>query len=356
MVRNDIAEWLQNTTYNDFHGYIAERVVGQEQLADLTLILYCYLRSVAYHQPVHYNTILAAPSGSGKTETYRALRDYFAAEIPEIIVTIFDATKLTPSGFRGSDVMDILTPFIYKKMRKAIGICFLDEVDKILAPSHTGQGTDINAETQNDLLTTIEGSDIYDNKGNSVNTSDMMFIAMGSFDLFRKKRTAVRKEPIGIFSRDETVKNKEISEKTSDVFSALTREDIVGSGGSNELIGRFPFLINYNKLGSEAIRQVIELSRQSVEAGLDCDLTLGDPIIEDLAAAANTEFGCRLIDSKLRNVALRALRPALNNEIPDKKLVIHIESEDEMRYSWRDVTEADIEDCMIASISYDCEY
>jgi len=99
-------------------------------------------------------------------------------------------------------------------------------------------------EVQNDLLTLVEGSDIRCKDGNVVNTEDMMFVGMGSFDLFRKKRTAVRKEPIGIFSRNETVKNKEISEKTSDVFSALTREDIVGSGGSNELIGRFPYLIN----------------------------------------------------------------------------------------------------------------
>ena len=47
MIRNDIAKWLQNTTYNDFHGCIGERVVGQEQLADLTLLVYCYLRGVA---------------------------------------------------------------------------------------------------------------------------------------------------------------------------------------------------------------------------------------------------------------------------------------------------------------------
>jgi len=95
---------------------------------------------------------------------------------------------------------------------------------------------------------------------------------------------------------------------------------------------------------------------RSVAVVLDCDLSLGEPIIKDLAAAANTKFGCRLIDSQLRNVVFRAIRPALINEIPDKKLVIHIESEDEMRYSWRDVTEADIDDCMIASIpyEYDC--
>jgi len=130
MVRNDIAEWLQNTTYNDFHDCIAERVVGQEQLADLTLIAYCYLRSMAYHQPVSYNTILAAPSGSGKTETYRALRDYFKSEIPGFSINIFDVTKLTATGYRGADVTDILAPYYRKKERKAIGICFLDEIDK----------------------------------------------------------------------------------------------------------------------------------------------------------------------------------------------------------------------------------
>ncbi len=55
-----------------------------------------------------------------------------------------------------------------------------------------------------------------------------------------------------------------------------------------------------------------------------------------------------------KRIAMR--RPALSEEIPDKKLVVHIESEDEMRYAWRDVTEIDIDDCMIASISYDCDY
>lgn len=273
-----------------------------------------------------------------------------------VISYIFDATKLTPSGFRGSDVSDILASFFHKKMKRAVGICFIDEFDKVLSASHTGQGTDLNKEVQNDLLTFVEGGDIHDSKGNIVNTSDLMFVGMGSFSRYRKKWTAERKGPIGIFSRDETVKNKEISEKTRDVYTALTREDIFGAGGSNELIGRFAYIINYDRLGPEAIRRIIDLTRRSVEAGLDCDLTLGEPIKEALAAEANTAFGCRLIDSQLRNVVLHALRPALTEEIPDKKLVIHIESEDEMQYAWRDVTEIDIDDCMIASISYDCDY
>ena len=356
MVRNDIAEWLQNTTYNDFHGYIAERVVGQEQLADFTLLVYCYLRSVAYLQPVSYNTILAVPSGSSKTETYRALRDYFKSEIPRLNVSIYDTTKITATGFKGADVTDILAPYFHRLESRAIGICFLDEFDKKMQPSYSAQGTDVNLETQNDLLTLIEGSDIHNKEGFVVNTEEMMFVAMGSFGQYRKKRTAMKKEPIGIFSHDEVTIIKANSEKTRDIYTPLTREDIISVGGSNELIGRFPYLINYNRLESEAIRRIIDLTRKSVAVGLDCELSLGEPIIKDLAAAANTEFGCRLIDSQLRNVVLRALRLALNNEIPDKKLVIHVESEDEMRYSWRDVSEADIDDCMIASIpyEYDC--
>ncbi len=79
---------------------------------------------------------------------------------------------------------------------------------------------------------------------------------------------------------------------------------------------------------------------------------MGKPIIKDLAAAANTGFGCRLIDAQLRNLALRALRPALKDEIPTKKLVIHIESEDEMRYFWRDITDDDIDACRMASLAF----
>ncbi len=352
IIRNNIAKWLQNNTYDDFHSCIAERVVGQEQLADLTLLVYCYLRSVAYLQPVSYNTILAAPSGSGKTETYRAIRDYFKSEIPRLTVSIYDTTKLTATGFKGADVTDILAPYYRKMESEAIGICFLDEFDKKMQPSYSAQGTDVNLEAQNDLLTLIEGSDIHTKEGFVVNTEEMMFVAMGSFDQYRKKRTAARKEPIGIFSHDEVKTIKANSEKTSDVYTPITREDIISVGGSNELIGRFPYLINYNKLGTETIRRIIDLTRQSVEAGLDCDLTLGEPIIDDLAATANTEFGCRLIDSRLRSVALRALRPALKDEIPTKKLVIHIESEDEMRYFWRDITDDDIDACRMASLAF----
>lgn len=356
MIRSEIAEWVNKTTYNDFHQSISERVVGQEQLADLTLIVFCYMRSIAYHQPVSCNTILAAPSGSGKTETYRALRDYFEREIPGFNVSIYDTTKFTATGFKGADVTDILEPYYRRLEHRAIGICFMDEFDKKLNPAYSSQGTDINMAVQNDLLTLVEGSDIRNKDGFVVNTEDMMFVGMGSFDSYRKKRTAVRKEPIGIFSHDEVTTIKANSEKTRDIYTPITREDIISVGGSNELIGRFPYLINYNRLESEAIRRIIDLTRKSVAEGLDCELSLGEPIIKDLAVAANTEFGCRLIDAKLRNIVLRAIRPALINEIPGKKLVIHVESEDEMRYYWRDVTEADIDDCMIASIpyEYDC--
>ncbi len=98
---------------------------------------------------------------------------------------------------------------------------------------------------------------------------------------------------------------------------------------------------------------MIQLIAQNAAKNFDCEIELGVEMIDALLDSAESEFGCRLIDSELRNVVLRALKPALSEEIPEKMLVIHIESEDEMRWHWRDITDADIEDCRIAALHYD---
>ncbi|MCR4891328.1 MAG: hypothetical protein K5989_03980 [Lachnospiraceae bacterium] len=125
------------------------------------------------------------------------------------------------------------------------------------------------------------------------------------------------------------------------------------AGGSHEFLGRFPYIINYHKLTREASLEIIRLIAQNAARNFDCELELGEKMIDMLLDSTESEYGCRLIDSELRNVVLRALKPALLEENPDRKLVIQIESADEMQWHWREITDADIEDCRIAALHYD---
>ena len=86
-------------------------------------------------------------------------------------------------------------------MTNAIGLCFMDEIDKKITPEITSEGRITNYGVQCELLTMIEGGDISNKRGRTINTSNMMFIGMGSFDLFRRKRTK-KHRPIGIMTED----------------------------------------------------------------------------------------------------------------------------------------------------------
>ena len=69
------------------------------------------------------------------------------------------------------------------------GICFLDEFDKKLTPSYSAHGNNTTAETQSNLHTIVEGSRITNNKGRTIDSSRLMFIGMGSFNLFRSTKS-----------------------------------------------------------------------------------------------------------------------------------------------------------------------
>ena len=131
------------------------------------------------------NMILAAPSGSGKTETYRAFKDYFKKRIPALRLTISDVSNLTATGYRGAEPSSIVEPFLGCGL-EPIGIVFMDEFDKICTPSYNANHGDVHLEVQHNLLTLVEGSRVETKQG-YVNTNKLLFIGMGSFDQFRKR-------------------------------------------------------------------------------------------------------------------------------------------------------------------------
>ncbi len=109
-IRRQIRDWLEENPYQELLSYMRSRVMGQEDIAIVVANIYNYLTNVSNPGVRNYETrgncnnmILAAPSGSGKTETYRALKDYFRSRIPALRLEITDVSNLTATGYRGSD-------------------------------------------------------------------------------------------------------------------------------------------------------------------------------------------------------------------------------------------------------------
>ena len=300
--KRQIQEWLEGNPYQELLNYMKSRVMGQENIAIVVANVYNYLKNVSIpdtgmEMPTHgncNNMILAAPSGSGKTETYRAFKDYFKKRIPALRLTISDVSNLTATGYRGAEPSSIVEPFLGCGL-EPIGIVFMDEFDKICTPSYSANHGDVHLEVQHNLLTLVEGSRV-ETKQEYVNTNKLLFIGMGSFDQFRKKRENESKEPIGFGASG----SDEIME--SEHAAPITREDMISAGGCYELIGRFSYIENYHSLNQETILNIIKKACEDIADQFHCDINLEGEAVEELFESANSKFGCRLIESKIREV------------------------------------------------------
>ena len=245
---------------------------------------------------------------------------------------IVDISQLTTTGFKGSDASEILEPLALSGFQKAIGIVFLDEFDKKIMPSYATGGTDVNAEVQSNLLTIVEGAEVKVKKDYIVDTNRVMFVGMGSFDSFRKKREDVPVEiGFGANAADKTVEH----------YAPITKEDMLEAGGSNEFIGRFPLVINYQKLTDEAVDRIIDKLVESLEISYECEIKVSLEMRAELHAMVDSKFGCRAFDSQLRTLILREYMYALTEEKEDV-LVVDIKDKDTASHHWRFFTDDEI--------------
>lgn len=322
MLKMDIRNWLENTPFSEFLQEIQKRVIGQDELKLVLINVYSYLRAIVYGRKISHNMIISAPSGCGKTETYRALRDYFDDKIPTLPVYICDMSQITTTGFKGADVSTILTEFSRRRMEKAVGLVFLDEFDKKMEPIYDGHGMNVNREAQANLLTLIEGSRISvpSKSNNVVDTSYTMFIGLGSFSAIREKDEKV-KNPIGMGNTEEWKK----CEERKNHYRSLEREDLIRAGGSMELVGRFPYIFNYKTLSEDGIRKVIEKIKEETMNSMMIDqLELSEDVMKSLVEMANTGFGCRLIDAKLKEIIIESYEAAFFDK-PNEELLMEME-------------------------------
>lgn len=350
MAKKQIYDWIITDPYREMLSYVQSRVMGQEDIVSVVTNIYTHLRRMIGQtlnmrmqtRSGSNNMLLCAPSGCGKTETYRAIKDYFADRIPLLAVHIVDVSSLTPAGFRGSEPSSVVAPLVGYGS-EPIAIVFMDEFDKICTPSYTADHSDMHLEVQHNILTMVEGSRVETACG-VIDTKNILFIGAGSFDGFRKVRESNEKSEIG-FQKDEN--------KKSDHYAPVTRENIITAGGCYELIGRFSYIVNYHPLDKEIVLNIIDRNRELIANDFGCELILERKVLTELCEQAGSKFGCRLLDSLMRDPVLKAYGDALQSDTYGDVLVITLKDLGTYSYDFRDYTPEEMKEPAMEAVYND---
>ncbi len=309
LTRRKIKKWLKEHSYLAFRNEIRKSVIGQTALDDVMICIYLYLEKIANGLSKAETILLTSPSGCGKTETYRAVREYLRKELPFLPCYLFDVSSLAETSYRGAHIAQLMEGLFEGKETNGIGIVWLDEFDKKVIPSFESGGSNSNAAVQREMLTVLEGRDV--NKYSrseeilaTVNTNNTLFIALGSFDHVREERTEESKE-MGFGASGEAVEH----------YDSITRQDLIDGGGIYELIGRITTIFNYVPLDEKSVRKIIELIRNDEENEFNIFVELKESTVKKLLESANTKYGCRLIRSTMHERLLSQYKVILEKRL-----------------------------------------
>lgn len=258
--------------------FLDQYVIGQEDAKRiLSVAVYNHYKKVLYNAANEdfeldkSNIILLGDTGSGKTLLVKTI-----AKMLDVPCYIQDCTKITESGYVGSDVEECIVGLLrasnYDIERTQCGIVMLDEGDKIAVkgagPSIT---RDVSGEgVQQSLLKIVEGDlvGVPPMGGRKhpeqpliyVDTSNILFILSGAFvglDRIVEKRIGMNR--IG-FNTEE--RNNLVNE--DNVNSFVTPQDIRDFGLIPELVGRFPIITYTNKLTEENLYSILKEPKNSI--------------------------------------------------------------------------------------------
>ncbi len=285
--------------------HLDQYIIGQDDAKrTLACACYCHLHSCAIAEShgesvwTDNHTMIAGPSGTGKSEMIRILCAYL--KIPNYQI---DCTMLTPAGYkgRGMEVVidDLEQTMVQDDDSTPPFIVTWDEIDKLW-----DDGSDAGRYrrmTQADTLKLIEGGKVSEN----LNTSRILHIACGAFVGMDQIRFPEDPPQIGF--------NSAISVSNANDTDHIKAEHFIKAGLIPEFVGRFSRFTATNQLNRTDMMHIILTSkisffRRKIEQfeRHGTKLVFSDDAIDELAGMALSHpSGAR----GLRQIITQALAP-----------------------------------------------
>ena len=305
--------------------YLDQYVIGQDEAKKtLSVAVYNHYKKILNNNVLDNdveidksNIILLGNTGSGKTLLVKTI-----ARLLNVPCYIQDCTKITASGYVGSDVEDCLSGLLrvcdYNLEAAQYGIVMLDEGDKIATkgagPSIT---RDVSGEcVQQSLLKIVEGDLVGVPPAGGrkhpeqqliyVDTTNILFILSGAFvglDEIIKNRVGH-----GRIGFDAVMSNDLVND--DNVYDFTTAQDMREFGFIPEFVGRFPIISHVNKLTEKQLFSILKEPKNSLLkqytqllAMDNTELIVEDSALKEIAKIAyELETGARGLRSIFEDV------------------------------------------------------
>lgn len=264
----------------EIKAYLDTYVIGQDEAKKvLSVAVYNHYKRILFNLGHgggkdildKSNVVMLGETGSGKTYMIKTI-----ARMLDVPCYIQDCTKITESGYVGSDVEECLVGLLrdcdYDVERAQCGIVVLDECDKLskqeAGPSITRDVGGVGV--QQALLKIVEGDTVgVPPMGGRkhpeqpliyVDTTNILFIATGAFVGLKE----IIEKRLGYKGRIGYGDGDDAGRLPGSILSYATPHDLREYGMIPEFVGRFPVITNVEALSEDDLVEILTKPRNSL--------------------------------------------------------------------------------------------